>query len=178
MHRHPRKLLARLSVALLAALTIACANTRVESRAAPDVDWAGYETVALVASSGTDDAEIAAAIREALGARGLREAADAPDLRVSYRATQSSRTRRRLAPEPDANTYREISVLESTLVIEARDAKDDTVVWTGRGTTPVEDPERSGRLVPEAVEAIFATFPRRPSETAPAASLESPGGAP
>ena len=164
---HPdRGLSGFLVLAAIATSILACAQTRVESRTAPDAEWSQYErfTIATAGSQPIDE-QVVAELRSAMRARGFTESPEAPQLTLSYRISQAQRTKRTLAPEPDANTYQEVSVLEKTLLIEARDAATDAIVWTGRGTTPLRDADAAERSVPGAIEAIFRSFPRAPLGT-------------
>jgi hypothetical protein len=47
---------------------------------------------------------------------------------------------------------------EATLTLQAVDGADDRVVWHGE-VTGVADPTRSGKKIPQAVDALLARFP-------------------
>jgi hypothetical protein len=68
-------------------------------------------------------------------------------------------------PGYTTTTVQEFDYTVGTLVIDVFDAREEVLVWEGRGARVIEEnPERRERTIPNAVRQIMEEFPVRPRD--------------
>ena len=164
----------------------ACSSMAVESDWDPDVDFSGFQTFGLIAStelavSPLVDQRIRNAISEDLRSKGLREVDDyaGADLAIGYEvATQQRATYQTVHSGWGASGFRTSNArfggsigmsrtirneyTVGTLVIAVFRMQDKALVWEGIGTdvlSRASGPEESAQMINEAVEKILRDFP-------------------
>jgi hypothetical protein len=174
------------SAVLLLCALLGCASgggTKSESTSAPGADVAVLQTFAVQAPGESPlsiaDARIRDAIRAELGEKGYREVAQAPDLLVSFEATQAIAERQKESPfrvgvgmgsyggpvGVGVGTSMPVgkgsveTTAETRLRIRAVDPKQNREVWLGEATREMDASFDSSK-VEQLVDAALSDFPR------------------
>jgi hypothetical protein len=174
------------SAAWMLCALLGCASgggAKSESTAAPDADVASLQTFAVQAPGEAPlsiaDARIRDAIRAELGEKGYREVAQAPDLLVSFEATEAIAEVHKESPvrigvgmgswggpvgvgvgtsAPVGRGSVE-SVAKTRLTIRAVDPTQNREVWLGEATREMDASFDSSKIE-QLVEAALSDFPK------------------